>query len=100
MSFRVGQKVVCICDDVPKFFGDEQVPNKGAVYTVRAVFDGITDRLGVYLYEINNAHMIERWGGDTEPGFSAHIFRPVVERKTDISIFQRMLIPSKQGIEA
>jgi hypothetical protein len=35
-----------------------------------------------------------------EPGFNAECFSPIVERKTDISIFTKMLNPSKQSVDA
>jgi hypothetical protein len=34
--------------------------------------------------------------GMWEPGFAGDCFRPVVDRSTDISIFQEMLKPKKQ----
>lgn len=82
MSFRVGQKVVCV-DDAPslgrEWFGYE--PKEGAVYTIAGFSHG---RYGDYqvlvLVELNHP-----WG------YRASRFRPVAERKTDISIFTAML---------
>lgn len=91
MAFRVGQKVVCVDAAEPDL--SKLRPAKiwrsiglvqGAVYTVAAV--GLThshdpDALPcIQIVELKADHAI--W---------AHRFRPVVERKTDISIFTKML---------
>ena len=77
MTFRVGQKVVCVhpVDDLVK----------DAVYEVLAI--GLSWR---------NTQMLDV--NDSQFGclaFYAWRFRPLVERKTDISIFTAMLNPSK-----
>lgn len=76
--FKVGQKVVCV-DASPDPFGRALQVKKGQVYTVSAVLCG---GIGITLVEISctDAH-----------GWWASRFRPVVERKTDISVFQAML---------
>lgn len=92
MNFRVGQKVVCV--DMNTYgrlsrWKGERVPNADQVYTIRAVFvsdDGL-DEVGVLLEEIRNPI---NWTGQ-EFGFLASRFRPVVERKTDISTFTKIL---------
>lgn len=81
MTFRVGQKVVCI-DDSPSWLGDLSALERNKVYTVAAVFEhGIT----VGEIETPSPYL---W-------FSLTRFRPIVEPKTDISIFTQMLKPSK-----
>lgn len=93
MTFRIGQKIVCVDDVFTAADGGGDLPKRGCVYTVRWIgcrpTDG--DTPGVMLYEIH--------GGFTPFGieycFAVHRFRPLVERKTDISIFKRMLNPSK-----
>lgn len=79
MTFRVGQKVVCV-DAMP--CTTTLVEN--AIYTVDRIYP-----LGIVVVEIpapgNN-------------GFFFRRFRPVVERKTDISIFTEML--TKTGVDA
>ena len=94
MSFYVGQKVVCVHDLVAPATVNE-LPRKGSIYTVRWVgrrpeTDG--DKVGVLLAEISAG--IEPVSGN-EYAFLAEHFRPLIERKTDISIFQRMLLPSE-----
>jgi hypothetical protein len=98
--FHVGQKIVCVddLDDISLaeklglfIVGDLDGLTKGAIYTIRAL---ITDPVtGVYcarLHEIHRQPMPYR-GGTFEVGFRITRFRPVVEKKTDISIFTRIL---------
>lgn len=70
-------------------------PNVGEVYTVRAIMP-LDGGLVLYLVEIDNSHVAL----DCEPGFESEFFRPAVERKTDISIFQAMLNPSPVTVDA
>lgn len=79
MNFRVGQKVVCV-DDSPR---DERPVHvvKGHVYTIGS-FCPLWGRKAVYL--------IEATAADNNP-FWADRFRPIVERKTDISVFTDIL---------
>lgn len=91
MTFRVGQKVVCV-DATPSLgWGGANRPVKGRVYTVRAVRPNSDDdgkTLAILLREVVNP--VSHRHGD-EYGFRAHRFRPVVSRKTDISIFKEIL---------
>jgi hypothetical protein len=92
--FRIGQKVVCIAGPLhynPKVINK---PVIGRVYTVRGICAGDhiwTDKahgVGILLEElINDLHV----ASGEEYGFYAKRFRPVVEKKTDISAFQRLL---------
>lgn len=101
MGFHVGQKVVCVngrwthpCASLVR-----DLPRKGAVYHVRDIEGpdiGSIDCDFIRLIELRNpiaSGMIK------EPSFAARNFRPVIERKTDISIFTRMLTPNKELIE-
>lgn len=97
MTLRVGQKVVCV-DAVadgrymPAGFGPSRTNNldgltRGAIYTIRSlnvVFGTPVCRL----QEITRGWE-PIFGGESY--FAQARFRPVVERKTDISIFTRML---------
>ncbi len=86
MMFHVGQKVVCI-DDTRREFGLREWDNRlrrGIIYTIRWV-----GKYGVKLVEINRR---TRHVSDTY--YFADRFRPVIERKTDISIFTAMLAPT------
>lgn len=66
------------------------LPNRGSVYTIRKINVCSHDTL-ILLNEIDNSHLIGVWGGTIEPGFSIYQFRPVQPRKTDISVFERLL---------
>lgn len=88
MNFRVGQKVVCISDD---WFCQHPIvfPIKGRIYTVRGKNlepHNAVSPVGLYLVEIVNTVF-----GARENAFDAEGFRPLVEKKTDISIFTHML---------
>jgi hypothetical protein len=97
MNFRVGQKVVCM-DAAPHAKYSPWKVRLGAsmdglkdraIYTVRAV-NLYRGQPCIYLAEIARSldPNIPEAG---EPGYSPKRFRPVVERKTDISIFTAML---------
>ena len=96
--FYVGQKVVCVDAERPKMFRwSKDHLTKNAVYTVRKV-GMITGggSSGICLHEV----ML--W---TDSPFNQRRFRPIVEKKTDISIFTEILnhksftdkVPEKVG---
>lgn len=103
MTFRIGQKVVCVAKPLGGY-GDENVPCVGRIYTIRGFeFERPTgvERVGLLFEEIRNEpHHYTGYARPTEATFPASKFKPLVERKTDISIFTRMLNPSKQGVAA
>lgn len=90
MSFRVGMKVVCVEDPLSLWEKIEQWlypqpgddPILGEIYTVSNVYRAPCGTLGLELFELYSP-ADEHWG----PGFAATGFRPVVTRKTDISVF-------------
>lgn len=85
MTFRIGQPVVCV-DASPYYFARVETSLRlNAVYTVRALHD---------LYGITCVNVEEIEGG-IEHAFAATRFRPVVKRKTDISIFTKLLTPTE-----
>jgi len=104
VSFNVGQKVVCV-DSRPRIdgsgrrsgHGDEKLPVRGAVYTVRAIVAGKPygyEHDGVLLEEIVNP--VRRYRApsgpvDAELFFAAWRFRPL--RSTNIDVFTSMLRP-------
>lgn len=109
MTFYVGQKVVRV----------PHAPDRGAIETNRALSNGaaLTQVGRVYtireirvdngttevllLRELDNSNLAGLpWAGPREPGFRSSGFRPVVERKTDISIFTEMLNPSHASVSA
>lgn len=95
MSFHVGQKVICIADNwTPKHKGDI-LPRKDAIYTVRDLHFtpwSIPSR-SLRLVEIVNIEKqyIECFG---ECWFTVTAFRPLIERKTDISTLTALLDPA------
>jgi hypothetical protein len=100
MAFHVGQKVCLIKDYTnnpwPKHY--PELPTTGKVYTVRKVFIAPDDgREGLMLSEII-CEINPRSG--IECGWIAAHFRPVVTRKTDISLFQAMLRPTDKRVDA
>lgn len=98
-NFRVGQKVVCVSDDWnADFYEGEHRPIKGNVYTIREISNGRKIPVVLRFEELVNPKLY--CGGTSECRYNANKFRPVAERKTDISIFKAMLNPSKQGVPA
>jgi hypothetical protein len=88
MMFHVGQKVVCV-DDSPGAYSGIKVLRLNAVYTITHVFPWN----GVLLAEV-----------DPPPpppailrAFSKDRFRPLIERKTDISVFQQIARDVTEG---
>lgn len=114
-NFVVGQKVVVIQrDDLTEREINAReaarragvtFPDVGKVYTIRDVYSETFNNgqvvIGVHLVEIlNNPRMKFSNGRIGEIGFSANCFRPLVVRKTDISVFKAMLKPSKEQVPA
>jgi hypothetical protein len=89
MAFHVGQKVVCV-DDTDQPAAPYVV--RGRIYTISDMHEP-RDGLGLYLEEVPCVETDDYWGS-----FKAERFRPIIERKTDISIFTAMLKP--QGVDA
>ena len=87
--FHVGQRVVCVDASPSKWITPYKVV-LGAVYTIRG-FDTESD--GTYLNEVPDDPIESPW--TTPRGWNPKRFRPLVERKTAISIFESMLTPNK-----
>lgn len=110
MSFRIGQKVVCVDDrlrmhGVWQFLGvtlrdygllDHNL-NKGDVYTVTKV-SVLSDTEGKEFVSVLVAEA--KHFKFPNVGFPSWQFRPIAERKTDIAIFTRMLTPNKKKVDA
>lgn len=91
MAFTVGMKVVCV--DASSFSPGFQVPIKeGEIYTITNTRMGHSELL-LRLKDVEESNFLT---GE----FYARRFRPVVSRKTDISIFTAMLKPSDLTVEA
>lgn len=92
--FYVGQRVECVESGYAPGYPHD-LARVGAVYTVSRVFAAPCGTLALELVELHQPEDDLWW-----PGTKAACFRPLVERKTDISIFTRMLTPNKQGVDA
>lgn len=106
-NFHVGQKVVFVDDSGisdPKIVGNKYgfvFPVKGSVYTVRAIVTSdYTGKVLLLLVEIDNREQAKATDWHKEPGVESDRFRPVIERKTDISIFTDMLKTQRVGVSA
>ena len=89
--FRVGQRVVCV-DATWRNRKITCVLTKGVVYTIRGFCETSGGFIGLLLEEIIQPDGFLENG--QERGFYKDRFRPIVERKTDISIFKAMLTPA------
>jgi len=103
MTFRIGQKVVCVDDfwEAPPAADHLIRPQKDQVYTVRDLAPGWISSNGpaIRLEEIINRKTLWQKSGFCELAFKTSRFRPLVERKTDISIFTAMLTPSPKYVK-
>lgn len=89
--FYVGQKVVCVDVSVGAAGLPVRTISLGDIYTVTGCRKfGSTE--AIWVAEAKPEY--EEWG------FYAYRFRPVVERKTDISIFTDMLKPKSSEVAA
>lgn len=98
MTFHIGQKVVCVETSKESHRGAwlpyaAVFPIVGTIYHIRSIaFDNPQQPDGlVTLAEIDNSHLKCRFNYAVEPAFPVRAFRPIVEHKTDISVFTRML---------
>lgn len=81
--FYVGQKVVCVKNN-PEPLGRDVWVVVGDVYTIAEVFTSWGEE---------SVRLVEAPAKVNEPGWVGNWFRPVQEKKTDISIFTDLLIP-------
>jgi hypothetical protein len=97
-EFDIGTIVVCINDSwvQDKRYG-EKMPYKGQVLTIRSIEIRDDDTPFLRFEEIVNP-VVEYPNGLGECRFCAFQFRPV--RKTDISVFEKHLIPVKDEVMA
>lgn len=99
MAFRIGQKIT-LKDDLPweNAQPGEIYPQFGVVYTVHATEWNEKGQF-IWLQEIVNepAEYNDTTG---EMNFYSNEFRPIVEQKTDISIFTKILSRKKVRIRA
>lgn len=89
--FHVGQKVVCIDDHIlPGEPGPYVIRN--AVYTIRSINEE-PPWITLLFFELPPV-----WVPGWCTGYGIYAFRPLIERKTDISIFTEMLTPTKETV--
>jgi hypothetical protein len=87
-EFAIGQKIVCVRDDWKNSVfgsslretGERQIGHDWLL---------LADRPGVIIAEVNNDCI---WAEQN--------FRPIEPRKTDIAVFQKLLVNPKQKIDA
>lgn len=84
MTFHVGQKVECV-DDASLNSLDEQEIVKGSIYIVRWV--GMASGRTREFYGLKLQGVTRQ----DDQAFLAERFSPIVEKKTDISIFTEIL---------
>jgi hypothetical protein len=96
-NFKIGQKVVCIENRLSVVLYQGEVNTEiGKVYTIRAIrWLTDLDKLGLLLQEIVNP-VVDTLVGRTERFYLAENFRPVVEQKTDISAFRKLLLTKRE----
>lgn len=106
MSFRIGEKVVCIDDSMRVCYRKSgwferwrswiklaHNLNRGDIYTIC----GFQTYQGTSGDSVVCVLVAEAWHFEfREIGFPAFQFRKLVTRKTDIAIFNKLLIPSRE----
>jgi len=98
-KFVVGQKVVCVNDDVNDFkvSGVKYAPTgldgltKGEIYTIKSIYENpATKYINVELEEINRDNF-SNFEWRITAGFVHLRFAPLKEKKTDISVFEQIV---------
>ena len=92
--FHVGQKVACVANRYRSGRSAPAFMVIGAVFTVRELW--LSPRGNVVVRLEGHYGPMTKCG--MERGFRTWMFRPVVERKTDITIFEAML--NTQSVDA
>lgn len=107
-KFHVGQKVVCVEETV---IPEEcvigrmpMVPVVGNIYEIREILIGdLSGKPCLRFHEIPNEDVLYIVGNrlmEGVPAWEAHAFRPLITRKTDISVFTAMLAGQKVSVPA
>jgi hypothetical protein len=96
-DWYVGQKVVCIIEVGKRwshqvYYKDIVAPVSNGIYTIRAV-EMDFEWVGLLFEEIRNRQHRFR-GGVAEPTWRDLFFKPLEEKKTDISTFKKLLTPA------
>jgi hypothetical protein len=105
MMFRVGQRVVCVdADSGEGEWPSGSRPVLGQIYTVRSIEPTILNSAGLKLVELCLTSTPGHCGIISkkiykDAAYRAARFRPIVERKTDISVFKAMLTSIKEPVQ-
>jgi hypothetical protein len=102
-GIHLGQKVVVAVPyseaaHFSAFLNGDVLPVPDVVYTVSDM--ELPDQNGLVFIRLAEISNPVPDGMEREAAFNSARFRPVVERKTDISQFKAMLTPSKQAVPA
>lgn len=102
MTFRVGQRVACVDDEPHGRYtpwahnNDMDGLRRRAIYTIRKI--GFYNKSPcVWLEEISRS-IPRGWEYLGEAGYHPNRFRPIVERKTDISALKALLEPVRERV--
>jgi hypothetical protein len=87
MTFRVGQKVVCV-DDTPNYWTRQWI-KKDAIYTIARIHPPVGQPYVDHLGSVIGLDLVEVTGKPN--GFGSCRFRPIVERQADITVFTEIL---------
>lgn len=108
MAFHIGQKVVCVrtCKTIDTFVSYNIIPPVviGDVYTVGDIQKTKGGEIHLVLVELDT------WfeGAPCEDGsyikamllgYPKQLFKPLIERKTDIAVFEELLTPAPKIVE-
>ena len=104
LDWKVGDNVFCVdASNTPggKWFDD--APVVGREYTLAAIYVSGQGYVAVRLVELQRSARTLATAARNNidhSGYRASRFRKVHPRKTSIAIFEQMLHPSKQGVDA
>lgn len=106
LDWHVGMKVVCVdagyidgINSRPTEWDESDAPRVGCVYTISNIWIDTEGYLVCEFVELKRSEMAHRFYGE-HVGYSVVRFRPLVTRKTDISIFTAMLHSTDQVVGA
>ncbi len=95
MAFRIGQKVVCVDDGArePRRWWPGCAVKRGEIYTIRGFVTAPYDGIPCILVEELRNIIAHKGIIDDDAGYRIERFRPLVEKKTDISTLTALLNP-------
>jgi hypothetical protein len=101
-DFHVGQKVVCVdAQPNPRALPTMDGLQEGQIYHIRWFGEMTHKTWGTFIgIRVQEIFRQPAWAGDTiDLPYNARRFRPLVEKKTDISIFKKMERPKTKQLE-